>query len=179
MLTADTHSVVNSPRYPTKNIRRHSVSTALHNFWPQSGSAFILTFNGQLTRLAALCELIRCKLNSKHTEGNLWASAACRWKKGLGSPKQGKSNTATNCCLWFCSDRDVQVYSSVMPPSDSPLWIWKRGLWVILNVSWAGVLLFEPTGTRSSWHGRKLVTGAVFACALALACLFVFYFITA
>lgn len=45
---------------------------------------------------------------------------------------------------------------------------------------WTDVL-FEPTGTRGSLRSvrEKLVTGAVFACALALACLFVFYFITA
>lgn len=42
-------------------------------------------------------------------------------------------------------------------------------------------VLFEPTGTHGSWHSvwENLVTGAVFARALALACLFVFYFITA
>lgn len=53
--------------------------------------------------------------------------------------------------------------------------------WIIQYVNWTDVLSFEPTGTHGSLHPvwEKLVTGAVFACALALACLFVFYFITA
>ena len=56
------------------------------------------------------------------------------------------------------------------PPFPSPIPCY--GSWVILR---AAVLLFEPTGTHGSLHPvwEKLVTGAVFACALALACLFV------
>lgn len=46
----------------------HCVTTILHNLWPQLSSAKILTLKGQL---------VGCKLNSKHTEGNWWAFAAC------------------------------------------------------------------------------------------------------
>lgn len=96
---------------------------------------------------------------------------SCKVRRGLGSPKQGNRNKVVSNFALFIPGENVQAYSSATPPS---LRFSANGSWVILYVNWTNVLLFEPTGTHGSLHPvwEKLVTGAVFACALALACLF-------
>lgn len=110
----------------------------LHNFRPHFfSSALILTFKGYLTKPATSCRLIACKLNSKHTEGNLWALMAC------GAQLQNEKGD------WDLLNRVIatQLTSAV---SDPALFFWAR-----MCRSTAQQCLHLAKGKHRSWVKRN------------------------
>lgn len=134
VITHNSTVVITKPQ----NTWLHCVSITPHYFWPQFSSAIILTSKDWFTKLVMFFELIGCKLNSKHTEGNRWAinglrHGAIRWKGGSDLLNRVKVTrfltavsdsapfflvrirraTAQHCPLWF-SDKDVKCGSWVI-----------------------------------------------------------------
>lgn len=99
------------PKLIIRQIPKHLTSLCRHRSWLFLTSVQLCYYphiKGSFTCLQMICELVGCKLNSKHTEGNREAFRACsaelqHEKKGWGlrSPEQGRNHTVGLCCLWL------------------------------------------------------------------------------